>query len=195
MEAPFATFCFHYRAWAYLWDLNLVTDDGNSPLQSSRLRERFLPNLPRPFGSETSPSRDEGEVSSEELELGDYGEEANDIQEVETETAHVRSDWHINMPPHEDFKFSKPINRLPSHSRKPSLHSAASFREVPRSGDPFITCLLPPVMEEEDSFTGPCSPLGQKMQTAFPIHSYHRENTRSRVHRPLPTVNEMPILE
>ncbi|KAL7899110.1 hypothetical protein HDV63DRAFT_411271 [Trichoderma sp. SZMC 28014] len=194
VEAPFATFCFHYRAWAFLWDLNLVTDYSNSPLQNSRLRERFGRNLPNPSDRKTSPSGD-GEISGKELDLGDYEEEANDIQQVETETTHTRYDWHINMQPYEDSKFSKPINRLPSHSRKPSLHSAASFREIPCSGDPFITCLLSPVMEEEDSFTSPCSPPKQGTQTAYLSHSYHRENARSRVRRPLPTVNEMLVLE
>ncbi|KAM0456405.1 hypothetical protein ACHAO4_003429 [Trichoderma viride] len=195
VEAPFATFCFHYRAWAYLWDLNLVTDDSNSPLHNSKLRERLGRNRHKSINSETSPSNDEVEVYGEELDLGEYGDEANDTRVIEPESAQNRSDRQINAPPYEDFKFPKPTNRLPSHSRKPSLHSAASFREIPRSGDPFITCLLPPVMEEEDSFTSPYSSSGHEMLTASPTHSYHRENTRSRVRRPLPTVNEVPKLE
>ncbi|EHK49739.1 uncharacterized protein TrAtP1_010991 [Trichoderma atroviride] len=194
VEAPFATFCFHYRAWTYLWGLNLATDDSNSPLHNSRLRERLGRNLPKSSDRETSPSKDE-EVSGEELDIGDYGEEANDARVIEAETAHTRSDWQNHAPQYEEFKFPKPSNRLPSHSRKPSLHSAASFREIPCSGDPFITCLLPPVMEEEEPFTSPYSPPRHEMPTASPTHSYHRENARSRVRRPLPTVNEVPTLE
>ncbi|KAM0517833.1 hypothetical protein ACHAPE_004811 [Trichoderma viride] len=195
VEAPFATFCFHYRAWAHLWDLNLVPDDSNSALANSKLREKPGRNLSKSSDRETWSSNDEAEASGEESALGDYGEEANDIRAIESETAHTRSDRHNGAPPYEDFKFSKPINRLPSHSRKPSLHSAASFREIPRSGDPFITCLLPPVMEEEDSFTSPDCPPGYEMPTASPTHSYHRENAHSRVRRPLPTVREVPKLE
>ncbi|KAL7959183.1 hypothetical protein V8C34DRAFT_313505 [Trichoderma compactum] len=40
-EAPFATFCFHYRAWTYLCDLNLVTDNDNSLLYNAKLWGRF----------------------------------------------------------------------------------------------------------------------------------------------------------
>lgn len=130
------------------------------------------------------------------MNLGGYDDDTDNTRVAEPEMVCTRRPSSQNDAlPYKDLKFSKPTNRLPSHSRKPSLHSAASLREMPRSGDPFITFLLPPVMEEEDSFTSAYSPPRHEVPTASPTHSYHRENTRSRVRRPLPTVNEVPTLE
>ncbi|PTB36060.1 hypothetical protein M441DRAFT_73824 [Trichoderma asperellum CBS 433.97] len=193
VEAPFATFCFHYRAWAYLWDLNLVTDGSNSPLHNHGLGEGLGKNR----RSDIAHDRSKGEVESsrEESDLGNYDEDTKNTQVIEPETTRTRPYSQREALPNKELKSSKPINRQPSHRRKPSLHSTASLREIPRSGDPFITFLLPPVMEEEDPFTSPYIPLGHEMPTTSPTRSYYRHNARSRVHRPLPTVNEVPKLE
>lgn len=192
-EAPFATFCFHYRAWAYLWDLNLATDDSNSPLHNRRLREGIGRNRCKEDAHERL--EDEAETFLEELDLEDYDKDTHNTGLIEPETTRTRPCSQSDALLNKELQSSKPINRLPSHSRKPSLHSKASLREMPRSGNPFITFLLPPVMEEEGSFTSPCSPPSHEMLTASPTRSYYRENTRLRVCRPLPTVNEVSKLE
>ncbi|KAL7922078.1 hypothetical protein ACQKWADRAFT_327200 [Trichoderma austrokoningii] len=192
-KAPFATFCFHYRAWAYLWDLNLVTDDSNSPLSNSRSREELQGNRRKSITLERWEDR--VAASSEELDLEDYDDDANDDARVlEPEAARIRLYSQTDALQFEDLNLSRPVNRVSSHRRKPSLHSAPYLREIPRSGDPFISCLLPPVMEEDDSFTSLDSPPRHEMPTVSPTRSYHRENVRSRIRRPLPTITEVPKL-
>ncbi|KAL6900260.1 hypothetical protein GGI43DRAFT_427409 [Trichoderma evansii] len=192
-EAPFATFCFHYRAWAYLWDLNLITDDSNSPPHNRRLREGLRSNRHKGIAHERS--KDEAEAFREELDLGDCDEESNHTRDIEPAAARTLPYSPSDALQNKKLRFSKSNKRLPFHRRQPSLYSAAPLRVTSRSGNPFTTFLLSPVMEEEGSFTSPYDPPRHNILTAYPIHSYYRENTRSRVHRPLPTVKEVPKLE
>ncbi|KAL7930553.1 hypothetical protein V8C35DRAFT_330376 [Trichoderma chlorosporum] len=70
-EAPFATFCFHYRSWTYLWDLNLVTDDSSSLLYNTGLWT-YLENSQN-TATTYGKLKDEPTTSYSGLDLGDSG--------------------------------------------------------------------------------------------------------------------------
>ncbi|KAM0251308.1 hypothetical protein ACHAQJ_008248 [Trichoderma viride] len=194
VEAPFATFCFHYRAWTYLWDLNLAADDSNSLLHNSRLRERLGRNRRRAMTH--GKSQDEAETIHVELDLGNCDENADRIRNTEPQTAaHAHYPSQGIVLPNKELKPLEMDNGLLSRRKKASSYSTAPFTESSRSCDPFTTTLLPPVIEEEDSFMGPCIPLRHKRINVPLTRSYSRESLYSRFRQPLPTVNEVPRLE
>ncbi|KAK4082134.1 uncharacterized protein Triagg1_1946 [Trichoderma aggressivum f. europaeum] len=165
-EAPFATFCFHYRAWTYLCDLNLVTDNDNSLLYNARLWERF------------ERSR----------------HEATDYSELEdgSTACHAGLD---SVDPKEESQILEAHNSLPLLSNKVVTFPTKSFKRRSNSYTHSATLLLLPPVMEEDVFTSSYESPGNERMTAPRYRYLARENHYLRFRRPLPTVNEVPRLE
>ncbi|KAK1240632.1 hypothetical protein MKX07_004660 [Trichoderma sp. CBMAI-0711] len=64
VDTPYATFCFHYRAWSYLWDLNLVVDDGNALLHDDRLMMMLPPVMEEDVFTDSHESPERGTMSA-----------------------------------------------------------------------------------------------------------------------------------
>lgn len=176
-ETPFATFCFHYRAWTYLCDLNLVTDNDNSLLYNAKLWERFESS--RHEATDYAELEDESTASHAELDLEYLGND--EVGAVAPRPRYVRHHSQATVHP----SLNKEVVTFPTKSFKKSstsyTHSATLL-------------LLPPVVEE-DVFTSSYEPPGNKRMAASPYRSLARENHYLRFRRPLPTVNEVPRLE
>ncbi|TFA99851.1 hypothetical protein CCMA1212_007999 [Trichoderma ghanense] len=185
IDAPYATFCFHYRAWSYLWDLNLVVDDGNSLLYDDRLYGRFGGNR--------------------------HQDDAHNIPREGLETELIDLDM-VQVSPHDDTQITAPrlglaeVNEEPylmeernNHQRRRHKRSSSSSTRPPRRTShshahaaPMM--LLPPVMEE-DVFTDSHESPGHRKISASTRRFYAHQHFYSGFRRPLPTVNEVPRLE
>lgn len=190
-EAPFATFCFHYRAWTYLWDLNLVTDNGNSLLHNTRLWERL--GRSRHKATAYGKLKDESEATQVGLDLGHYSK-GDDIRVTapRASRAHFHSQGIIQ--PNEEPHLLEVYSGLLSRGKTVTSSSATPSRRFSHSYAHLATLLLLPPVVEEDIFTGSESREHETIAVS-PTHSYSRESLCSRFRRPLPTVNEIPRLE
>lgn len=170
-EAPFATFCFHYRAWAYLWDLNLVTDDDNSLLHhNSTLWEGCRRNQHKVKADERL--KDGADTASIGLDLGHFNRDARGLGIASPQTAYTY------------------------HSQSDESFSETRFDNSPEPYDTYgpLATMLAPTVQEEDWCTGSYG-LSEHDRRVMPsIRSYSGEYLCSRF-RPLPTVDEVPRLE
>ncbi|KAL7907990.1 hypothetical protein GGI35DRAFT_486916 [Trichoderma velutinum] len=191
-EAPFATFSFHYRAWAYLCDLNLVDDNGDSLLYNARLGEGLESS--RHEATEYGELKDESTTSHVELGLEYFGND--DDEAVAPQPGSIRLHSQDIVRPKEQPYSLEAHNSLPSLSKEVATFPTKSFKKSSNSYPPLATLLLlPPVIMEEDIFTSSYESLENQRIAASRYRSLARQNHYLRSRRPLPTVNEVPRLE
>ncbi|EHK15143.1 uncharacterized protein TRIVIDRAFT_228833 [Trichoderma virens Gv29-8] len=191
-EAPFATFCFHYRAWAYLLDLNLVTDNYNSLLYNTRLWEGH--------GSSQHKATTHGmlEVQSTTSHVGLDLEYYSKDHDVKVTVSPPGSDLNHSQDVVQPDVEQNPLevrNGLFSRRREIATSPKTSFEEPSDSYTRLSTLLLLPPLMEEDIFASSCEPLEHETITTSQYRFLSRESRCSRFRRPLPTVNEIPRLE
>ncbi|KAF3066921.1 hypothetical protein CFAM422_009122 [Trichoderma lentiforme] len=190
-DAPFATFCFHYRAWSYLCDLNLVPENDNSLLYNARLWERFENN--RHEATAYAEPNDESTTSQVESDLEYLSND--DTGAVAPHPRYVRHHSQAIVQQKEEQHILEVHNSLPSLSTGRVTPPRNSFKKPSNSYTHLATfVLLPPVMEE-DVFTSSYEPLRGQRMAASSYRSLARGNHYSRFRRPLPTVNELSKLE
>ncbi|KAL7813495.1 hypothetical protein V8C26DRAFT_405356 [Trichoderma gracile] len=192
VDAPYATFCFHYRAWSYLWDLNLVVDDGNALLYDDRLYERLgeyqhqgtVSDSPR---NETEPGiidlgmvqrspHDDSQDTAPHLSRGHH--RLQGIAEVNEEPRPMRERNNNQRRRHK---------RASSSSTRPTRRTSHAHAHTARM-------ILPPVMEE-DVFTDSHDSPERGTISASTKRFYAHQHFYSGFRRPLPTVDEVPRLE
>ncbi|KAL6862372.1 hypothetical protein J3F83DRAFT_762660 [Trichoderma novae-zelandiae] len=199
-DAPYATFCFHYRAWSYLWDLNLVVDDGNALLYDDRLYERFGGN--RHSGNAYDNPREELETELIGLDMVHFATH-HDTQVTAPRSSRGRhrlqSLAELNEEPYlleeEEEGEGEADNAQPRRRKRSSSSSTRPPRRTSRSHAHVAkTMMLPPVMEE-DVFTDTYESPERETMSASTRRFYAHQHFYSGFRRPLPTVNEVPRLE
>ncbi|KAL7806082.1 hypothetical protein V8C44DRAFT_368027 [Trichoderma aethiopicum] len=194
VDAPFAAFCFHYRAWSYLWDLNLVVDDGNALLHDDRLYERF--------GAKRY-QEDAHEAPTEELEteLIDRGMvQATPLDDTRMTAPHLGRSHHRLQSLAEVNEEPYLMRERTNSQRRRHRRSSSSSTTRPRGRSSHAhshmarMMMLPPVLEE-DVFTDSHESSEHRTISASTRRFYAHQHFYSGFHRPLPTVDEVPRLE
>ncbi|KAL7943013.1 hypothetical protein V8C42DRAFT_359928 [Trichoderma barbatum] len=171
-DAPYATFCFHYRAWTYLWDLNLVTDTGHPLLYNTGLWEG-LGRIPHK-ATARGELKDESNPAPLGSSLGYYSSD-DDIRA----TSHPHRHSQGIVQPNEEPHLWEANNDLLSRGREIARSSAKSFKRFSPTYTHMATLLLLPPVAEEDTSTGSYEWPEHETMIMSPTRFLHRKSLYS----------------
>ncbi|KAH0493690.1 hypothetical protein TgHK011_000346 [Trichoderma gracile] len=193
VDAPYATFCFHYRAWSYLWDLNLVVDDGNALLYDDRLYERLGGNQHK--GNAYDNPRDEAEsgiINLDMVQLSPHDDTQDTASRLNRDHHRLQGIAEVNEEPRPMRERNN--NQRRRHKRASSSSTRPTRRTSHAHAHTARMMMLPPVMEE-DVFTDSHDSPERRTISASTKRFYAHQHFYSGFRRPLPTVDEVPRLE